>query len=66
MPVRPVDLDDEETSYGFVTMPAQKVDNFITAVTGANKSVQVQIYGNENYNSLSLLGLEFRGTYFDV
>ncbi|MCQ2957374.1 MAG: hypothetical protein MJ180_00565 [Candidatus Gastranaerophilales bacterium] len=59
-------LDGDEISYGFATMPAQKVENFITAVTGSNKSVQIQIYGNENYNSLSLLGLEFRGTYFDV
>jgi len=59
-------LDDTNTSYGYVTMPAEKIENFITTITGANKSVQIQIYGNKLYNSLALLGLEFQDVYFDV
>lgn len=60
-------LDGEEVNqkFGFVTLPAQKVDTYLASITGANKSVQVQIFGNKPQNSLSLLGLEFKEVYFD-
>ncbi len=59
-------LDGENESYGYVTLPAFKVENYLTNITGANKSVQVQLFGKEPHNALSLLGLEFRDVYFDV
>ena len=59
-------LDGTDTSYGYVTLPALKVENFLTNITGSNKSVQIQLFGKELHNSLALLGLEFRDVYFDA
>ena len=61
-------LDGENSfeKYGYVCLPEDKVENFTTNITGTNKSVQIQIFGTETYNSLSLLGLEFREVYTDV
>lgn len=59
-------LNSETEDFGYVTLPAQKVENYLTNITGANKSVQIQIYGQELYNSVSLLGLEFREVYVDA
>ena len=61
-----LDGDDDSEKYGYITLPAQKVDNYFANITGANKSVQIQIFGNELYNSLSLLGIEFQDVYVDA
>ena len=59
-------LDGDDETFGFVTMSASNVENYITNITGSNKSVQIQLFGNKLHNSLALLGLEFRDVYFDV
>ena len=59
-------LNDENTEYGYVTLPPQKVENFLTNITGSNKAIQIEVFGNELHHSLALLGLEFRDVYFDA
>ncbi len=59
-------LDDDDECYGYVTLPAQVIENYLSTITGSNKSVQIQIFGNELNSSLSLLGLEFREVYIDA
>lgn len=59
-------LDGDDITYGFITLVENKTENFITNITGSNKSVQIQLYGDKNYHSLSLLGLEFKEVYTDA
>jgi len=61
-----LDGDNDNEKFGFITLPPNKIDNYITSITGSNKSVQIQIFGNELSHSLSLLGLEFQEVYFDA
>jgi len=61
-----LDGNGDNQKYGFITLSSQKVADYLTTITGSNKSVQIQILGNKLAHSLSLLGLEFREVYFDV
>ena len=58
-------LDSDDVKYGFVTLPAQKIENYFANISGANKAVQIQLYGDELKNSLALLGLEFKEVCID-
>lgn len=61
-----LDGESESERYGYVALPAVKVENYLTNITGSNKSIQIQLLGNESYHSLALLGVEFREVYFDA
>ena len=61
-----LDGDTEEQKYGYITMSSQKLDKYKANITGSNKSVQIQLFGNNSFNSLGLLGMEFKEVFFDA
>ncbi|MDD3593017.1 MAG: hypothetical protein PHX18_00145 [Candidatus Gastranaerophilales bacterium] len=58
-------LDDDDVAYGYVTMTTDKVIDFSSVISGSNKSVQLQFFGDKLYHSLALLGVEFCDVFFD-